>query len=366
MTMTLTELQIRPIEAADNEQLYRFLASYADGGAFKFQVIPKTQDVLGAYQARNPRNIGMIAYLGQQPVGMLWAVPQSDVSYREKTNLTGVLLNSLAVHPNHRQQGVASSLVRETETFLRSRFEGRELLFYGYIQARNKPSQAVGQKFEATFTDNYTLLTSVKTLPKRPALDSRFVVEQISPPDFLAAAEGYNACYASEVHKHPVQTVTPQTFVDFLKPSNVGGLEAIYTRYYVIKKIRQNQTPPDATQESKPLAGLGVIDIFKLFDLKLLKAPKIFYAANKLLKIVPPDGIVRSKEIKLAWCNPTDWAAGRVLFEQVRFLEQAGDAGEEDEEVKLTLSFGKTSQVARMFGNLRLSFKAKAQLVMRP
>jgi ribosomal protein S18 acetylase RimI-like enzyme len=283
----------------DSDALARLAEQCPDNGRVSFsrRYHAPLYDVV---MASRSDSVGVVAQLpaDDRLIGAAWVsfgrcrVQDADVTY--------ALLNSLAVHPDYRRMGVATELTR----WRLDRTEERrtELVLAG-IQTGNVASLGNAHKWANQITRPLQIIplpmrTRRPTFPGPAAVSVREV--RRSELDQLAGHlnafyDGYNltgrhdaASLAAWLDRSPLTT-----------PVN----------HYLVA----------VAPSGRLLAGVGVHEEPRLLSLHVDSLPALPRLANHLVRIVPPDKVMRNLPVQLIWFSPGQLEAARYLWQSVRW-----------------------------------------------
>jgi len=240
--------------------------------------------------ARSPRHEGL--------VGMGWA--SLGRSRIQGEMVPYALLNSFMVHPQWRGQGIAAELSNRIIKYATTRL-GPKIMLVAEIQAGNTASRRTAWKWsnQALPAVNVAPLTVRRKKPEKLA---GLTVQPLTGDHAEAFARGVNAFYEGY---HLFQPETADSLTAWLsqKPRGLSmhhGLTA---------------TDPNG----RLLAGLALEEACQLRTYQVVRMPTVLRMANKLLHVIPADGILREILVSRFWFRPGKEAAARWLWEQARW-----------------------------------------------
>jgi GNAT superfamily N-acetyltransferase len=309
------ELIIRQAGPEDSLDAKRLQESYTEGGRVSTQISIKVEDANRALDISHPGNYRLLAYLPgvDMPVGTVAGWPHSVQLGSDKELHQAVLAHRMAVHPDYRRQGIAKALWAELDSWIKSTFDPQEVLVYGYYQSGNQASQNLFKNSGGTFTDFQLVNAPLKTLT--PSLEvartSSYVISELdsSQPGQLATVISNLNEFYKEFSLYKPHTI--ETFKDWLSLKEIGGITFKLARYYIA-------TGPNG----EIVAGMGIFDLNQLFDVRVVDAPAAIQLLNKVLKIYPKDGSLKTGQVNRVWYKPGHLEAGKLIWKEVRQREK--------------------------------------------
>jgi GNAT superfamily N-acetyltransferase len=215
--------------------------------------------------------------------------------------LPSALLNTLVVHPDFRRRGLASQLAKWREDYARARF-GERGVIWAIIQSNNTGSERTAQKWASQFLKHRLVTISNKMRSNPPSSSGDFAVRPLQPDDFETLVEGQNRFY-QDYNLYPPET--PASLSAWLAET---PFETPFRHYLVI-----------TGKAGHILAGFALAEIGRLRKTIITHLPPFLSLGNRLLHIVPPDGVMRELVISRLWFAPGEIEAARSLFESVRW-----------------------------------------------
>jgi len=290
---------LRPLQPADGPALAALNTASPDTG--RFAVAPNYHiDPLEATQALDPDSVGIAATKSGVP-GLLGAgFVQAGQCQVQGRLLPFGLLHSLIVHPAYRGQGIAQQL---TEWRLKYTYEklGDEHLKLALIQENNEPSLATARKWCKQLDGQ--LQTAVLPTRDKPVTQlSGVTVRPIHVTELEQVAQGLN-CFYQEYELY-----TPETAISLATWLQQSPFSQPIRHYYAA-----------VNKQGDLLAGLAVIEQCKVMTMHVTKMPGIVHGLNKLVRMVPKDGILRQLSISKLWFAPDQHQAASYLWETVRW-----------------------------------------------
>ena len=182
----------------------------------------------------------------------------------------------------------------------RRRFGGDGVIVTG-IEVSNAGSLATARRWATQMLGPIHIVVA-RVAPRPPAAVRGITVRPTSDADLGAVIEGANRFYAG-FDLYPSQT--PAGLATFLGPTAVGDPH----RQYRVA-VRDDGTI---------VAGAAVTERFKLMTDQLGHIPRPLALLSRVAPLIPPDGVIRSIELSLAWHAPGESPAGRHLWDAIRY-----------------------------------------------
>jgi GNAT superfamily N-acetyltransferase len=210
------------------------------------------------------------------------------------------VLTMLMVHPRFRRMGLAARLVQWRVEFARRRI-GADGVIFANIQQGNVGSQRTAGKWFNQSGGRLTVaVMRFRARPPRP--HESLHIRRIEPRDCDVVAQHLNAFYEA------YNFYRPHTGEGLFEWCRQSPFEVPFRHYFVI-------TDPS----NRIVAGLGIAEYWKIRTLHIGSMPPALRLLNSVLRMVPPDGVVRGLRIEKLWCAPGQAGALRHLFETIRW-----------------------------------------------
>src|SRR5215468_4461659 len=190
-TVNRIDYNLRPLEPRDSDAYRQLMASSPETGLITIQVIFKEDP----YEMLMQRRIGQIVVVAEAPDGTVVGTGAADARpiWFEGQAVQAVHLHSLLVHPNYRQHGVATALVKWRIAWAREHY-GPNVLIFAEIQQNNQASFKNASKWATGFgTPRESGFLRVYHRPPRP-LPNVTVREAVESdyPEIVAGLNEYN------------------------------------------------------------------------------------------------------------------------------------------------------------------------------
>lgn len=290
----------------DSPALAALTEQSPDGGRITFSPrfhIP-TYDV---YSVRHPNMVGVVAQAANAD-GLVGAAHISfgECQYEGEVRPYG-LLSALIVHPDFRRQGIAYALSQWCVDRALERDPNTVVL--ADIQVGNVGSTATARKWATEISGMVTTIpVTMRSTP--PDAHHRFTVRDAASADLATIADSLNTFYSD---------------YNFYRPQTAKGLERWLLETPFTTPIQRYLVVTDSA--NRILAGLGVRDEGRLMSRYVSQVPPVVRLANMFLKIVPPDGVMRSLQVEKFWFAPKQLDAARYLWQTARWeLRERGSS----------------------------------------
>jgi GNAT superfamily N-acetyltransferase len=291
------EFTLRALEPTDGPGLDALLTSQALSTAVAITTRYR-HDVVASLMAQHPTLYGVVATVPgfDGLVGM--ATAYIDEVQVEGDMYPSAHLENLKVHHDVRRKGLGQRLAEWRIAEARRRFGGPGVIATG-VEATNVGSLATAAKWASQTLGPLKILIAPST-GRRPALgDLR--IRPLEDADLDAVVEGSNAFHAGS---NLYTRLTPARLRAFLAPMDPGG---------DVRTYRVAVTPGRSI-----VAGAVVVQRYLLMTDHIERLPAPLAVLNKVVRMVPRDGEIRTTEVALPWFAPGQLKAGRLLWEAIR------------------------------------------------
>jgi predicted N-acetyltransferase YhbS len=286
----MADFTIRMVEPGDESEIGVLLSQVPDGGRVAFApryrvpVLQTLSDNLAGFLARSPAG---------EVIGTAWIrYGHCRLDGRERTY---GLLNTLSVHPAYRRRGVARALTQARLAALSE--HDASALAMAMIQLGNRASVANAATW-STVSSNPLRVVAVPSPRRQSRLTPRpgWEVMELDPAGASASVP--------DLLNHQPRGLGP----------SAETLDECLAREVAGRRINYGYALID--QHGSALAALAVQDDTPLFDLVVSRMPRSVAAANRFVRVVGPDGTMRTAQAVLA---VGETQAGRYLWQQVRW-----------------------------------------------
>jgi GNAT superfamily N-acetyltransferase len=283
----MVDVTVRKIEPEDESEIGSLLSEVTDGGRVAFAARYRVP-VLQALSEN------LIGFLAQSPTGEVMGAAWIRYGHCRLggRRRTYGLLNTLSVHPDHRRRGVARAL---TDARLAALSEhDPSALPMAMIQRGNRGSVANAATW-ATVHSETLRVVAVPSPRRSPRLEP-------GP-------------------KREVTELASAVVGDLLDDPSLGLAPAAETLdgwlAHEVAGQRVNRGYALLDRGGSALAVLALQDATPVFDLLVTRMPHSVAVANRFVRVVDPDGTMRTAQAVLAVSRTPQ--AGRYLWQQVRW-----------------------------------------------
>jgi predicted N-acetyltransferase YhbS len=211
------------------------------------------------------------------------------------------LLGNLIVHPDYRGQGLAARLVEWQVEKAREK-SGPDTVIVTNFQAGNHISHRMYTRWLDKSTgmlDYLPLRTDSHAPPAVPGVSAGPLDES----EFVDFAENHNAFYSGS---------------NFFEPLSAASLTELTSSTPLQSPFRHAYAAVDPS--GRLLAGLVVMEEFRLKQMEVRALPKTLQVLNNFLGMIPKDGAVREIFLDHIWYAPGQANAARHLVDTVRWI----------------------------------------------
>jgi GNAT superfamily N-acetyltransferase len=255
-------------------------------------------DVYASLVAQHPGVFGVVATAPGRSglVGMATA-------YIDEVQVEGEMypcahLENLKVRGDVRRQGLGRQLAEWRIGEARRRFGDAGIIVAG-VEQSNAASLATAGKWASQVLGPLRIVVG-RTVRGRPNL-GRISIRELEDGDLEPVAQGANEFHA-DANLFP--RLTPEGLRALLEPMDPGG------------RVRQYRVA--VAPDGSIVAGALVTHRFKLMTDRIERLPTPLALLAKVVPILPPDGVIRTAEVSLAWHAAGHLEAGRHLWEGIR------------------------------------------------
>jgi predicted N-acetyltransferase YhbS len=291
------EFTLRPFEPGDGPEIGALLAAEAATTAVAMTT-RYHHDVYASLLVQHSEVIGVVAtapgYHGL--VGMATAF--IDEVQIEGQLLPRAQLENLKVRHDVRRMGLGRELAAWRIAEARRRFGGPGVLMAG-VEGTNAASLATARSWASQMMGPLKIVIGPVQRGRPRLRDIR--VRQIDDADVDEVVAGSNAFHA-DTNLYP--RLTADLLRSWLTPADPGGR---------VRQYRVAVSPAGAI-----LAGALVVQRFELMVDQIDHLPMPLAILSRIFPLVPPDGVIRTAEVMLAWHAPDQLEAGRLLWAGIR------------------------------------------------
>lgn len=210
------------------------------------------------------------------------------------------LLNTLMVHPDFRREGVARQLVDWRIEHARSRLGDKGILLAN-IQAGNTVSHRTVRRWCTQVLPAVTV-APVSIRKRAPKPFPGLTVGPVGTNSLEEFAERLNTFYQG---------------YNFYQPETADRLGAWLSDKPLGQTMHSCLAVRD--RQGELLAGLTLDEAHRLRTYHVIRMPAFLRMANRVLHVVPADGILREILVSRFWFRPGQAGATRYLWESVRW-----------------------------------------------
>jgi len=298
--MSRLDFTLRELNPEDSETYAQLVDSSPDTGLITtfphFEV-----DAYQALLAIHKETVGIVAETPGYPGFIGSGLIRSGQCQWDGGNHPYALLNTLVVHPNFRRMGVATQLAKWREEYARQRF-GEDAVTFAIIQINNTGSELTAKKWYKQFISDKLVIIPINMRSKPPENTTSFHVRPIKHSELEQVASELNAYYKD----YALYTLeTDDSLGNWLKES---PFDTPLHHYLVVTDNSNNI-----------LAGIGLAEFGRLRSIHITKVPTVMQWMNKILKVIPENGVIKELGTSRAWHAPGHIKAARYLFETIRW-----------------------------------------------
>lgn len=273
----MTQIALRQLQPTDGTALRELFAFSPDGG--QYAISPQYQ--IDPYQALielSPKTVGVVAEVVGSGNIIGVGLVQIEDRYLGGNLVPVASLHALTVHPSYRQQGIAKQLGQWRIAHAHQE-AGEDVAILAFIQKGNVGSWATAQKWGKQ-TDGQYRSGLIHMRQKPPQKITDLVIRQARPDEYDQIAHNLNTFYGDYDLYAPHTSQNLQYWLHetpFTRP---------FRHYYVAVDTRDNL-----------LAGLAVTEQYRIVTMHVQNMPSFARLLNRIVKMVPPDGILRRLSI---------------------------------------------------------------------
>jgi GNAT superfamily N-acetyltransferase len=295
----MTHISLRQLQPTDGEALRELFAFSPDGG--QFAISPQYQiDPCQALLDFSPHTTGVVAVLPDSDKIVGVGLVQIEERYLNGVLVPCALLYSLTVHPAYRRQGIATRLGQWRIAYARQE-AGEGVAILAFIQKGNIGSLTAAQKWGRQTGGQYRN-SLIRTRQKPPREAAGQIIREAKPVEHEQIARNLNAFYGD------YNLYVPQTGQSLTEWLRETPFTRPFRHYYVAVDSQDNM-----------LAGLAVAEQSRIVAMHVQNMPVPARLLNRVVNMVPPDGILRQLGINKIWYAPEQLSAAQYLWEFMRW-----------------------------------------------
>lgn len=294
----MADFTLRPMDASDGPAIDTLMRSAAPMTEIGLTTHYR-HDIYASLLAQHPTMFGVVATMPGVDglVGMATAfTSEVNVAGRPVPN---AMLENLKVRHDVRRQGLGARLAGWRIDEARRRMGGDGIVMTT-VDASNTASLATAGRWATQVLGPVRIM--IARVPSKPPKTSGVRMRPIEPRDLEAVAARVNEFYADH-DLYPPQTAASLSAA--LEPTSLG------------EPIRQYRVA--VAEDGTIVAGAQITERFKLMTDHLDHVPRPLELLARIVPLIPPDRVIRSAEVHLAWYAPGREAAGRYLWDALRY-----------------------------------------------
>lgn len=291
----MDEIEVRSLREEDHVAVAELAARVEDGGAVAFQ----PQFTVGPAEAealRHPGSTTVVAVLGGRVVGSA-ALSRCFVVHGEK-EVRLAWLSGLQVDPTARRRGVARALTRARLDLADG--AGEPTLVAAAVQRGNEASRRNAAAW-ASRSLGTVRVTPVPAPRRKGVQDVTLGLRPARRDELGLVAEGL----ASFARRHVLTPATTAAQLARDSEVTVGGTD-----------LNTHVVAEDSA--GRLVAGLTVENQALLSTMRVTRMPAALRLVNRVVHVVPPDGVMRNLLVKQPWFRQGQENSMRALFAQAR------------------------------------------------
>jgi predicted N-acetyltransferase YhbS len=296
----MADFELRPMEPRDGPAIDELMRSEVPTTAVALTT-HYLHDVYQSMLAQNSSLFGVVATSAASDglVGVATAFTD-DVLVDDRPSMAAHLMN-LKVHHDVRQQGLGTRLAQWRIDEARRRFGARGGIVTTGIDATNAASLATARHWATQMLGPVRVV--IARVSSEPPRLRGLVVRSLDDAEVEVVAAGATKFY-DRFQLAPTQT--PSTLASILAAPDpqVGAF-----RHYRVA----------AMSDATIVAGGMVTERFKLMEDHLDRIPRALELLGRIVPVFPPDRVIKSIEVGLAWHAPGRVDALRDLWDAIRY-----------------------------------------------
>jgi GNAT superfamily N-acetyltransferase len=294
----MVEFTLRPMEPTDGPAIDALMRNEAHTSAIALTTHYQ-RDIYEAFLAQHPILFGVVA---TSPgidglVGVATAFVD-DVSVGGRPHPRAHLEN-LKVRHDVRRQGLGTKLAAWRIAEARRRFGGDGIITTG-IEAGNAASLATASRWSTQLLGPVRVV--IARVAGKPPKAGGLRVRPLADDDLDVVVDAVNAFHDG---------------YDLYPRQSAAGLAASLAPTPFDEPIRQYRVA--ATDDGEIVAGAAVTERFKLMTDHVDRMPRPLELLGRFIPVFPPDRVIRTIELSLAWHASGQAQAGRQLWDAIRF-----------------------------------------------
>ena len=294
----MADFTLRPMEPSDGPAINELMRNEAQTTSMAIST-RYSVDLYEALIAQHPTTVGVVATSPGTDglVGVATAyIDEVDVGGQ---SYPAAHLENLKVRHDVRRQGLGGRLAAWRIAEARRRFGGEGIITTG-IEVSNVGSLATARRWSTQLLGPVRVV--IAGVSRKPPRDSGIRIRPLEDADIPAVVDGVNDFFRG-YDLYPRQT--PGSLAAMLGQTSLGG------------PIRRYRVA--VTGDGSIVGGAAVTERFQLMTDHIDHAPRPLELLSAIVPLIPRDRTIRTIELALAWHAPGQAAAGRALWEAIRY-----------------------------------------------
>jgi predicted N-acetyltransferase YhbS len=293
----MAEFTLRPMEPSDGPGIDVLMRNEAPASAIAMTTYFR-HDIYRALMAQHPTLFGVVATSpGREGLVGVATAYLDEVTVNGRLRPSANLAN-LKVRADVRRQGLGGRLAAWRIEEARRRFGDEGVIVTG-VEAGNAASLATARRWSTQLLGPVRVV--IARVSRKPPKARGVAVRPMADGDVEAVVAGINAFFDG-YQLFPRQT--PTTLSAFLAPTPIG----------VIRQYRVA-----VADDGTILAGAAVAERFRVMEDHVDRIPRPLELLSRIVPIIPPDRVIRTLELSLAWHVAGRVDALRQLWDAIRF-----------------------------------------------
>lgn len=292
-------ITFRQMKASDAPAIAKLFKNSPDAGQVSFTPYYNI-DIFEAFLLGHPEMVGVVAE-STDVEGVIGSnIMNFGHCYFEGELRPYAMGNLAKVHPNYRRQGIATQMKQWLIDYTYQK-TGNETVIWSLIQKGNISSQKTVQKWYKQF-GGQIIVYPAKMLNKPPSPIQNLSVRVAKPSELAEISQQLNQFY---------------TGYNFYEPQNAEHLTHWLAQTPFEEPFRHYMVVTDKSNQI--LAGMALIEEYRVRGLHITDMPFVMEMLNKLVKLLPSDGIMREVLADKIWYAPGHLTAAQYLWDTLRW-----------------------------------------------
>jgi predicted N-acetyltransferase YhbS len=293
----MVDFTLRPMEPADGPAVAELMRNEAQTTALAISTHYR-HDVYASLLAQHPNLFGVVA-----------TAPGTDglvgvaTAFIEDARVGGEILpaahlENLKVRHDVRRRGLGGRLAQWRIDEARRRFGGPGVIATA-LDATNAGSLATARRWSSQILGPLRIV--IGRLGGSPSRSAGLRVRPMEDPEIETVVDRLNAFYEG---------------VTLFPPQTPESLRALLAPTLFDERIRHYRVVVDL--DGTVVAGAAVTERFKVMTDHIERVPRPIELLARVIPVIPPDRVIRSIELSLAWHARRRIDAGRALWDGIR------------------------------------------------